>query len=185
VLELHDNQPRLIDLNPTGGSIPDGYIHHLDQRHARPNVTVTQVQSVLEDYSHREQIYARDVRYASATRVIQDDHPPTISEQTDKLLHYALDMHFRVRFQQVGDFRVAESRALHRPVARRQRPWHSLAAKHVLEAEKRRDIDVCRMPSNFALAQTVAGNHRPRKIQSQGFAQINAYRHCTSSRANL
>jgi hypothetical protein len=115
MLDPRDNQPLLIDLSLTGGSVRDGYIHHWIGAMRVPNVTVEQVEAVIKDYNHWQKIYAPDVRYSSATRVTQDGGPAydlrMISEQTDGLLHFAFDMHFRVRFQQAGDFRVAESRA--------------------------------------------------------------------------
>ena len=111
MLDPRGDQPLLIDLNP-GGSIPDGYIHHWIGAMRIPNVAVAQVRSVIEDYSHWQQIYKPDVKFALATRVSPADYNlRMISEQTDGLLHFAFDMHFRVQFHQAGDFQLAESRS--------------------------------------------------------------------------
>ena len=98
-----------VDLNPTGGNVPDGYIHHWIGGILIPNVSVAQVCRVLGDYGRWQQIYSPDVRFASATRMAQDTYDlRMISEQADGLLHFAFDMHFRVQFRQVGDFQLAE-----------------------------------------------------------------------------
>jgi hypothetical protein len=114
-LDPRGDQPLLVDVNPTGGNVADGYIHHWIGAMRIPNVNVAQVRAVIEDYSHWQQIYTPDVRFASATRVIQDGVPAydlrMISEQVDRLLHFAFDMHFHVQFRQVGGFQLAESRS--------------------------------------------------------------------------
>ena len=115
MLDPTGNQPLLVDMNPNGGGLPDGYIHHWIGAMRIPNVTVAQVRSVIEDYSHWQKIYAPDVKLASATRVARDGDPEydlrMISEQSDGPLHFAFDMHFRVQFRQAGDFQFAESRS--------------------------------------------------------------------------
>jgi hypothetical protein len=115
MLDPPANQPLLDDLNPTGGNLPAGYIHHWIAALRIPNVTVAQVRAVIEDYSHWQQIYSPDVRFVSATRVNDDGLPAydlrMISEQAASVLHFAFDMHFHVQFRQMGGFQLAESRS--------------------------------------------------------------------------
>lgn len=101
----------LTDVNPSGAGAPNGYIHHWMGVMRIPNTTVEKVRSVIADYGHWQQIYAPDVRLASAMRDDNGYDLRMISEQSDGLLHFAFDMHFRVRFERVGDFVVAESRS--------------------------------------------------------------------------
>jgi len=115
MLDPPAEQPLLVDVNPNGGAIPDGYIHHWIGALRIPNVTVAQVRAVIEDYSHWQQIYSPDVRFASATRVNDDGVAAydlrMISEQVESWLHFAFDMRFRVQFRQMDGFQLAESRS--------------------------------------------------------------------------
>jgi hypothetical protein len=103
----------LRDLNPNGGNVPDGYIHHWIGAIRIPNVRVEQVRAVIMDYGHWQQIYAPDVRLAAATRLDGGSAYDLrmISEEREGPLHFAFDMHFHVRFAQAGDFQLAESRS--------------------------------------------------------------------------
>jgi hypothetical protein len=111
--------PVLTDLNPEGGGaredVPNGYIHHWIGAMRLPGVSAAQVQAVIEDYDHWKDIYTPDVRLASATPVaIEGGHGydlRLVTEQVDRLLHFAFDAHFHVRFRRVGDFELVDSRS--------------------------------------------------------------------------
>jgi hypothetical protein len=103
----------LSDLNPSGSGVPNGYIHHWIGAMRMANVPLEKVRSVIGDYGHWQQIYAPDIRFISAARIDDDTEYDLrmVSEQTQGLMHFAFDMHFRVRFEQVGDFQMAKSRS--------------------------------------------------------------------------
>jgi len=112
MLDPRANQPLLVDVNPNGGAISDGYIHHWSGALRIPGVSVARVRAVIEDYSHWQQIYSPDIRFASATGAGVDAYDlRMISEQVDSLLHFAFDMRFHVQFRQVEGFQLAESRS--------------------------------------------------------------------------
>lgn len=103
----------LSDLNPSGSGVPSGYVHHWIGAMRLANVPVEKVRAVIGDYGHWQQIYAPDIRFISATHIDGGSEYDLrmVSEQTEGPMHFAFDMHFRVGFEQSGDFQLAESRS--------------------------------------------------------------------------
>lgn len=116
---LHEGgfEPVLTDLNPeghgAGEDVPGGYIHHWRGVMRLSGAPTERVVAALEDYPDWRDIYSPDVKLAAAAPVQVEDGRGydlrLVSEQTDGLLHFAFDAHFRVRFRRVGDWTLIDS----------------------------------------------------------------------------
>jgi hypothetical protein len=109
-------QPLLTDLNPEGGEdVPSGYIHHWMGVMRLSGVAPARIEAVIEDYPHWPQIYAPEVKLATATPIPVEGGRGydlrLVSEQVDGLLHFAFDAHFHVRFRREGVWTLVDSRS--------------------------------------------------------------------------
>lgn len=121
MLDVHGEKPLLVDLNPNGDNhgkqVPSGYVHHWIAAMLVPNTTVEAVRGVLEDYPHYPQIYAPEVKIASASRLdgeTGDDSYDVrlVTEKVDVLgLHFAHDIRSRVEYRRVGEYTTIVSRS--------------------------------------------------------------------------
>lgn len=109
-------EPALADLEPDGGDVPGGYIHHWIGVMSLRGVTAARIEAVLEDYPDWRQIYAPEVKLAAASPIPADSGRVydlrLVSEQVDGLLHFAFDARFRVRFRRLGFWTLIDSRSV-------------------------------------------------------------------------
>lgn len=89
----------LVDLNPDG-VVRSGYIHHWIGAIQIPNTTVAGVQAVLEDYDRYPQVYAPDVKLASASKTAANAYDVRlVTERSEGIgLRFAFDIRARVNF---------------------------------------------------------------------------------------
>jgi len=111
LLEVKGDKPTLIDLN-VNGDVPDGFIHHWIGAELIPNVTVSTVRGVLEDYARYTQIYAPELKLAEARKIGPRSYDVRlITERTEGLLHFAFDMHSKVEYREARGDSLIESRS--------------------------------------------------------------------------
>lgn len=119
MLDTGDENPTLIDLNPSGKNagddVPNGYLHHWVGAIRIPNTHVASVRNVLEDYDHYPQVYP-DVKLASASKIAGSAgvvyEVRLITEQVQGIgLHFAFDMRLCVSFSASDDLTLIESRS--------------------------------------------------------------------------
>jgi hypothetical protein len=118
MLDVGKETATLVDLNPKGNSagendVPGGYIHHWIGAIRILEATVADVRGVLEDYEHYAQIYAPDLKAASASRTEEKQYDvKLIAERAETLgLHFAFDIRSRVVFRTADDDTLIDSRS--------------------------------------------------------------------------
>jgi hypothetical protein len=117
MLSVSKQTPELMDLNPNGGNagedVPNGYIHHWIGAIRIPNVTVANVQAVLQDYEHYSQIYSPDLKSASASSADGKQYDVRlVAERVENLgLHFAFDMRSRVTYHASDGYSLIDSRS--------------------------------------------------------------------------
>jgi len=111
LLNPKSGKPVLTDLN-VNGEVPDGYIHHWAGAVLIPDTTVARVESVLQDYDHYTQIYARDLKLATAKKTGPNSYDlRLITERLEGPLHFAFDMHSSVEYRRVNGDSLIESKS--------------------------------------------------------------------------
>jgi hypothetical protein len=112
LLNVKAGKVTLEDVNPNG-EVAGGYIHHWIGAELIPNVTVEKVEGVLEDYGHYADVYAPDLKQASAKKTGAHSYDVRlITERIEGIgLHFAFDMHSRVEFRHEAGNSLVESRS--------------------------------------------------------------------------